>query len=221
LGPIEDIPTQNVTGHRSGGGYGWDYDYNIRFDTLEIYTQLRINLTGATASQSLRNTWETTTEQTWGLKFDIIDSGFYHYHVNFNLVLGYGLSNAHYNVNVISGTGSGNMLNWYTTSAWGSAYNGKDVAHEVGHMIGLYDEYSGGAINNANPIYDSTSIMGSLAGATKKRHYEFPFLQWLQGNAPNHLLEIGAYDPDWVIPEPGTLGLLAVGTLALVRKRKR
>ncbi len=48
------------------------------------------------------------------------------------------------------------------------------VAHEVGHMLGVYDEYRGGATNPQRSLRDRTSIMkrGATGGITYSRHYE-------------------------------------------------
>ncbi len=44
-------------------------------------------------------------------------------------------------VQVHAGPGRADMLNWYTGDS------GVVNAHEVGHMMGLYDEYIGGAVD--------------------------------------------------------------------------
>jgi hypothetical protein len=47
-----------------------------------------------------------------------------------------------------------NQHNWYIDTP------GFVVAHEIGHMLGAYDEYNGGALSPERPVIDSTSIMG-------------------------------------------------------------
>lgn len=219
---VNDIITQTVQGYRSSPPYGWTYKYDIGFSNLELNVQLRILLTGYNPGSALEQIWGNGIESAWDRKFDIVDGSF-KYHVNFDTTFLHSLTDTiHHTVTVISGQGSGNMLNWYTTSAWGAEYNGAYVAHEVGHMFSLYDEYSGGAVNPSSPLIDYTSIMGSLAGETYQRHYQ-PFLSWLQPAAPGRSLYLEDYDPLWInppIPEPATVLLLTLGGLVL-RKHRR
>jgi hypothetical protein len=223
--PVSDIPEQIVQGSRSSPPYGWQYAYDIGFSDLQLNVEIDIRLTGANPGAALLSTWENGIENMWSRKFDILDqtgslaADPYHYHVNFNVVFPTDpLVSVDQTVTVVAGTGRGNMLTWYTTSEWGSSYNGAYVAHEVGHMFSLYDEYSGGAVDPANPIYDNRSIMGSLAATAKSRHYE-PFLDWLEQMEPGRSLSIGAYDPTWVIPEPCTLMLFGLGLLITRHKK--
>ncbi|MBA7671764.1 hypothetical protein ES703_79927 [subsurface metagenome] len=218
--PISDIPMQTVQGYRTSPPYEWTYAFDIGFSDLQLDIEIGIGLTGDDPGSDLRLVWENGIEGMWGLQYDIIDD-YFHYHVNFDVVFPIDpYVSVHHTVTVIDGQGSGDMLNWYTTSAWGEEYNGVYVAHEVGHMFSLYDEYTGGAQDPSNPIVDYSSIMGDLRGVTKERHYD-PFLNWLQAMAPDHELTIGEYDPDWVIPEPATVLLLGLGSLALLRNRSR
>jgi hypothetical protein len=218
---ITDIPTQTVSGYRSSPPYGWTYKFDMGFSDLELNVQLRILLTGFNPGSAFEETWESGIENMWARKFDIVDGDF-HYHVNFDTAFSHSSADStHHNVTVINGQGGGDMLHWYTTSAWGSPYNGAYVAHEVGHMFSLYDEYSGGAVNPSDPLIDYSSIMGSLAGIPYERHYQ-PFLDWLQPAASGRQLYLDGYDPYWVnpeIPEPATWLLLAIGAL-LQRKMK-
>jgi len=49
------------------------------------------------------------------------------------------------------------------------------IAHEFGHLLGLYDEYPGGAVDPATSLIDATSIMGAYPGPNARpypRHYE-------------------------------------------------
>jgi hypothetical protein len=215
--PISDIPVQTVQGQRYSPPYQWKYAFDIGFSDLELSIEMRIGLGGANPGASLEQVWENGIESMWSHRYNIVDSDF-SYHVNFDVIFFFDpYASVHHDVTVIAGVGRGDMLHWYTTSEWGEPYNGAYVAHEVGHMFSLYDEYPGGAQDPLNPIVDYSSIMGSLAADIKERHYN-PFLNWLQTMAPDHELAIGPYGPK--IPEPATAALLAVGTLITFTKRK-
>ena len=58
--------------------------------------------------------------------------------------------------------------NWYVNSP------PTIIAHEIGHMIGAYDEYRGGALSPDQPLIDTNSIMGSRAekGVAIPRHLD-------------------------------------------------
>jgi hypothetical protein len=219
---IPDIPTETVSGYRSSPPYGWTYKFDAGFSDLEMNVQLRILLYGYAPGSALMQTWEDGIESMWSRKFDIADGDF-HYHVNFDTVFYTSpSSNIHHTIEVIQGQGSGDMLHWYTISAWGSQYNGAYAAHEAGHMFSLYDEYIGGAVDPLNPIIDNSSIMGSLDGIAYERHYQ-PFLDWLQPAASGRQLYLVEYDPFWInpeIPEPATFFIVGLGGLILLRKLK-
>lgn len=48
------------------------------------------------------------------------------------------------------------------------------IAHEVGHMIGAFDEYRYGGTDPSEPVIDPSSLMsaGSSSGLPHARHYE-------------------------------------------------
>lgn len=67
------------------------------------------------------------------------------------------------------GAGRANVTNWYNEEefieddgSYGAKSPGRTYvhAHEVGHMLGAYDEYTGGAVA-PSPLIDGNSIMGS------------------------------------------------------------
>ena len=72
------------------------------------------------------------------------------------------------------------MLNWYTDrpGGWGNEYQDEIAAHEAGHMLGLYDEYNGGAVNPYTHLITTNSIMADL-GPPRERHYQ-GMLEWLR-----------------------------------------
>jgi hypothetical protein len=126
------------------------------------------------------------------------------------------------------------MTNWYTDSpsGWSNDYQDEIAAHEFGHMIGLYDEYSGGAVNPDG--FTTTGALMADLGPVHERYYE-DILAWLEGASGRDLsLAPAPYPPyasdppidgfrdDMVpIPAPGSIGLAVTGIVGLIRARKK
>ncbi len=67
---------------------------------------------------------------------------------------------------VRSGVGGADQHNWTVDM------NPRIAAHEVGHMLGAYDEYRGGALSPNAAYVNDESLMGSntVSGITQPRH---------------------------------------------------
>jgi hypothetical protein len=74
----------------------------------------------------------------------------------------------HHRIIVQNGVARADQLHWGTRST------GQTVAHEIGHMLGAFDEYPGGGTNPAGAVIDESSIMWSqpTRGLSRARHYE-------------------------------------------------
>ena len=59
-----------------------------------------------------------------------------------------------------------NAKDWYLTENRVSV-----AAHEAGHLLGAYDEYTGGAVDPVTPQIDANSIMGNNLSIAKARHF--------------------------------------------------
>ena len=156
-------------------------EYQIGFEEDELRVKLDICLTGDDPGEALRNTWETGIESIWNDQYQVSDGDF-RYPIVFDVE--FVDTDGGVNVNVVEGDGRPNMKTWYTgdPANWGHDYQDELAAHEFGHMISLYDEYDekdGAVVDPDNPITDYTSIMGSLDGTPKERHYEH-ILDWLE-----------------------------------------
>lgn len=134
---------------RADGGYAWDVRYDLTFDGRAFTVETDIDLTGA-APGATQTVWETGIERIWNGQASLSD-GIALYPLRFDVHFLDGGS-TDYQVTVRSEYGRSDMLNWYLQTDWGPSYQDELAAHEYGHMIGMFDEYAGGA---------------TLAGATR------------------------------------------------------
>jgi len=217
----------NVSGHRTSGPFGWDYSYQRVFDGKDVIKDVQINFSfhnswGAheilgwmqAAETALENQWndkyrlrDKDTGKTYGVGVDVTFEG-YDNGTRFDQT-----------VNVWEdGKVPGpepdrtNMTNWQ----WGDT--GTVMSHEFGHMLGLYDEYAGGAQDPANPLDDADSLMGWGAlkpNPTMPRRYFTQFDDFITGLNPT-----GDFALEY-IPAPGALPLAAMGLamIGLLRRR--
>ncbi len=204
--------------------------YDIAFTDNVLKLSLDIRLTGAAPGTDLLRAWETTAESIWNGKFELQDGI-----SSFPIMLDVAFvdSGGDVVVEVHNGDGEVDMLNWVTgsPSGWGAANQGRVAAHEIGHMLGLYDEYATGRLDPNNPIVDDNSIMGSRLGMPEQRHYE-TFLNWIEGRtqrdmilaeAPGYVPGLSGPAPDEglpvVVPEPSCVVLLLLGAALSARRR--
>ncbi|HNS55460.1 MAG TPA: PEP-CTERM sorting domain-containing protein, partial [Smithellaceae bacterium] len=112
-----------------------------------------------------------------------------------------------YSVNVTNSTGRWNMLNWYTIGAggWGDAYQEEVAAHEYGHMIGEWDEYSGGAVDPVTKLINTGGIMHTLNGGTLDYYYK-DFLAWYD----NKLNSVPVIEPVEVVSATSSVAVVPV-----------
>lgn len=176
--------------YMSSGVYGWLSSYDIGFYNDTLMVDVDIYLAGYTPADTLKSRWESGIESIWS-------TGRFSVPISFNVdwvTTGYD-----YVVNVTNSTGRWNMLNWYTIGAggWGDAYQEEVAAHEYGHMIGLWDEYAGGAVDPETQLINTGGIMHSLNGGTLDYYYK-DFLAWYD----NKLNSVPVIEPDPVIPTP-------------------
>ncbi|WP_199609778.1 hypothetical protein [Flocculibacter collagenilyticus] len=219
-GLISDISPEKISERFTSGRYGWNSNYDISFINQDLIVDVDVYLAGANASTALLNTWKTGIKSIWGDSFDIFD-GTYFYDIVFNIdwVTQYSSNDFDYVLNVHEGSGRANMTNWYNNSNWTEWYHRRVAAHEFGHMVGIYDEYAGGAVDPQTGLTRNDSIMG---GGTKPYvdHYD-RFVSWLGVNTGIATLSVvaGVGDNHYfisAIPEPSSIPMFVLGIIMVV-----
>jgi len=148
----------NYHENRADGGYAWDVKYDLAFDGHNFNVITRIDINGFTPSENIISQWERGIENLWNT-FSLA-SVLNYFPVIFDVQFVEDGHNEHYDVNVINSYGRSNMTNWYLDSNWGIDYRDEIAAHEYGHMIGMFDEYQGGATYNSKVT--SGTLMSDL-----------------------------------------------------------
>ncbi len=115
--------------------------------------------------ERLQRSWEPGVERIWSDRFALVVDGTTR---PIRLDVQFSHRNPHFTVAVKDDpTAGADQLHW-------SRFAGPNVvAHEVGHMLGAYDDYPGGAQNPNAPTLDGSSIMsGNPSGRCHARHFE-------------------------------------------------
>lgn len=219
-GLINDISTETVQENISVNGFNWTASYDISFTNQDLLIDVDVFLAGFEPGAALRDIWKDGIESIWSNAFDIFD-GTYYYDTVFNVDwLDSPLGSDHF-VFVHEGDGAVNLQNWYTGNPSGQGFDkqGRVAAHEFGHMIGLLDEYSGGASQIIRP----DSIMGSQLSSPQADHYT-DFTNWLSLNSGANSLSLvadnGLHHYVEEVPEPTSLVLFLFASIYLVRRRQ-
>ena len=175
------IPVERVANRMEAlNGFSWHYGYDIRLKDNELLVSVGINLIPARGVtrpeiESVEPFWEEGIEQIWSEQFALETISGQRYPVLVDVSFkGPGF---HHDVIVRPGSGGTDELNWNVLDS------PERVAHEFGHMIGLFDEYERGALALQNAVIDSGSIMTSNPGEgamARERHFE-PFRRWFVG----------------------------------------
>ncbi len=202
------------------GPYGWDYSYTRSFDGTKLVKDIQIDFSfdaglNYTAQQKADYIKSVTSgiEGVWDNKYAIKD-------MNTGQIIPILVditTDGPFNqtVQVHAAGGRADMLNWYVGDT--APVN----AHEVGHMMGLYDEYIGGAVNQyPNPTLTDDGLMGLGAlnanPVMYSRYYQQYYDYMLQLNPGGRFVL-------QTVPEPSQIMLLMSGVLMIgfyVRKRQ-
>lgn len=193
------------------GPFGWDYSYTRGFDGTKLYKHLEIDFVfdaglGYTAAQqtAYKAAVEANIEGIWNNKFEMVDPT-----NGKKIPITVDVTTAgpfNQTVNVHAGTGRADMINWYVNDSAGVN------AHEFGHMLGLYDEYIGGAVDKyPNPTLSNDGLMGlgalNAQPVMYSRYYEQykDYMNTLNPLTPGNTWQITA------VPEPEIYAMLLIG----------
>lgn len=245
IAPYTDVVSTTISSPSDAApDFQWDVSYQRTFDGSTLVKHVEIdflfeNALEYTAQQKLD--WKTQTEAAvesiWNNKFAVRDTI---NHRTYNLAVDITLAGPFDQaVTVAQRPGDcgsrpsdldcrDNMIRWFADSTPVTR------AHEFGHMIGLYDEYVGGAVDKAiNPTLSDDGLMGLGALDPSPVFYARYFQQYRDFIAGIPLAEYqllagaGLVQGNFVlvaVPEPGTWATFGAGTLILaagVRRSRR
>lgn len=174
---IGAIPTETVSGRLSAkNGFKWNYGYDIELKDEALFVRVSINLIPASGVTRLeldrvKPGWKAGIEDVWSRKYAIVTSSGKLYPIFIEAIMRG--RRFHHEVIVRPGVGATNELNWYLNDSPELA------AHEFGHMLGLFDEYKGGANHREILVFDNTSIMANTPkGKEAQIHHYHRFQSW-------------------------------------------
>ncbi len=137
-----DVPTQRIQASLSAGlnhEFGNTVAYDIGYSRASGYSiTLDLHLTGVDPGSAIKQHWESDTERIWSSRDRFAKP------IVFDVR--YVEQNPHHMITVKEGPGRGDVENWYAGWPHGTG-SPAPWAHEVGHMVGNYDEYPGGGVN--------------------------------------------------------------------------
>jgi len=160
-----EASTRQVAGVGQDGPYGWRYGYDVTEVNGVTHVNIKVHLDGAAngiPAEDLARVRANTTagvdaHYNWQHQISNAQGGSNRLHVEVEFVDAPGA--AHLKVEVHPGDGGANLSNWYVDG------HSTTHAHELGHQMGLLDEYVDAAVpNRATAGAPGTSNDGSLMG---------------------------------------------------------
>jgi len=152
----------------TSGNTKWTSSFDLDVKPNEVLVSIDISLLPSKGVSGLKLKdklvlWKEAINQKWNDQFIVSIKGKtkpIRFKVRFTH------HNPHHRVVVHPDNWGPNQHNWYLSMP---AYV---AAHELGHMLGAYDEYKGGALSPASKIVDYSSIMGGnpVKGKAAIRH---------------------------------------------------
>ena len=199
----------NYLEDRADGGFAWNVAYDLSANRSAVNVELRVDLVGANPGATAE-VWEKGAEAIWNEKVFFSD-GKQLYQFTFDV--DFVNSNAHHTVEVHAGAGRDDMANWYLQQPdWGQDFLDEIGAHEMGHMIGNFDEYAGGA--TIGGFTTTGTLMSDLSMAGFAEHVfgvEF-FAEQASGQTLSAVLaELGTAGADTIRGGSGLDGVYGLG----------
>lgn len=178
---------QNKKGAWELQTFGETARYEIQYTRTALKIIVRIKLTGVPASTALKTTWITGIQNRWNNQFHIENDR----KLQILVEPIFTTSNAHHTIEVHNPPPTGvtreDSGNFYTTTT------GDTAAHELGHLIGLEDEYNLSKEDyerlTGKPVppgpapasgYTATGLMGTV-GSLQDWHLS-SFVKWLNSH---------------------------------------
>lgn len=212
---------QYLSGGNTYGPYEWNVRYTRSFDGTRFSKDVQIGFSfdaalGYTDAQknAYREAAERNIEDLWNGRYyleDLDTSTFFPLLVDVTLI---GPLDQTVLIKATQGAGDPvyDMTHWYVDEDTASYH-----AHEFGHMLGLFDEYIGGAVNQfPDPLLSNDGLMGLGALNAAPVMYERYFQQYLDYM---NKLNPGGRFALVPIPEPGMPALVALALAALLLSR--
>ncbi|MBT7436552.1 MAG: hypothetical protein HN791_10890 [Gammaproteobacteria bacterium] len=145
------------------GNTKWTSMFDIDISKREILIHMKISLLPTpTVNRVLLEknilSWGDAIDSVWNKYFFVIIEG---EKIPIIFKIKFTHFKPHHRVVIHSAGWAPNQHNWYINMP------PKVVAHEIGHMLGAYDEYRGGALSYKKPVIDTSSIMGSKLSASQ------------------------------------------------------
>ena len=196
------------------GPFQLGFSYARSFDGAALTKHAEINFVFAASlrfndaqKSAFRGAVEVNIERIWNNRFAITDTT---NNNTFPLTVDVETDGPtfHQTVAVHPGSDRADALNWF------QSITASIMAHEFGHMLGLFDEYIGGAVDKyPHPTLSDVGLMGLGALSTDPKMFPRYYQQYVDYMAtlnPGHHFVLNA------VPEPSALLLLVTGVFGLL-----